>query len=98
MPVSIILAEANGMNDTCDALVIGAGPAGATAALLLAEAGWSVIVLERKPFPRRKVCGEYLSATNWPLLERLGVAETFALLAGPEVRRVGLLAGRTAIV
>ena len=54
--------------DTYDAIVIGGGPGGATAALLLAQAGWSVGLLERKVFPRRKVCGEYLSATNWPLL------------------------------
>ena len=48
----------------------------ATAAILLARAGWSVVVIERKDFPRRKVCGEYLSATNLPLLEQLGVSAT----------------------
>ena len=75
-----------------DALVIGGGPAGATAALLLAEAGWSVALVEQKQFPRRKVCGEYLSATNWPLLARLGIAETFAELAGPPVRETAIFA------
>jgi flavin-dependent dehydrogenase len=55
-----------------DALVIGGGPAGATTALLLARAGWSVALVERKAFPRRKVCGEFISATSEPLLRDLG--------------------------
>jgi flavin-dependent dehydrogenase len=76
-----------------DAIVIGGGPAGATAALLLAEAGWSVALIEQKAFPRRKVCGEYLSATNRPLLARLGVAEAFDDLAGPPVRATAIFSG-----
>jgi 2-polyprenyl-6-methoxyphenol hydroxylase-like FAD-dependent oxidoreductase len=82
------------VTDPChDALVIGGGPAGATAALLLARAGWSVALFEKKRFPRRKVCGEYLSATSLPLLDRLGVGAAFRELAGPPVSRVGLFAG-----
>jgi flavin-dependent dehydrogenase len=82
-------------NATGDALVIGGGPAGATAAILLAQAGWRVAVVEKKPFPRRKVCGEFVSATSWPLLRALGVAESSLAQAGPEIRRVGLYAGTT---
>ena len=78
---------------TFDAVVIGGGPGGSTAALLLAQAGWSVAIVERKIFPRRKVCGEYLSATNLPLLDRLGLADEFVARAGPPVRRVALFAG-----
>src|SRR5262245_28153024 len=76
-----------------DALVIGAGPAGATAALLLARAGWSVALVEKNAFPRRKVCGEFISASSMALLRALGLAERFRRAAGPEVRRVGLFAG-----
>jgi flavin-dependent dehydrogenase len=77
-----------------DAAIIGGGPAGSTLAILLARSGWSVILFERKAFPRRKVCGEYLSATNWPVFEELGIASTLAQSAGPPVREVGLLVGK----
>ena len=80
------------MRHTFDALVIGGGPAGSTVALLLARAGWSVAVVERAPFPRRKVCGEFVSATNLPLIRQLGLAEPFTELAGPDVRRVAVFA------
>jgi len=80
-----------------DALIVGGGPAGATAAILLASAGWRIAVVEKKRFPRRKVCGEFVSATSWPLLRDLGVAEPLLARAGPEIRRVGLYAGETAL-
>src|SRR5436853_7063118 len=80
-----------------DAIVIGAGPAGSTAALLLARAGWSVAVVEKSGFPRRKVCGEFISATSMPLLHELGVLDDFLHQAGPEVRRVGLFARDAAV-
>ena len=80
-----------------DALVIGGGPAGATAAILLAKAGWSVAVVEKQSFPRRKVCGEFVSAGTLPSLDRLGVGEAFRFAAGPHVRRIGLFAGETVV-
>ena len=82
------------MGRECQALVIGGGPAGTAAGWLLAQAGWAVTVCERKAFPRRKVCGEYLSATNLPLLDRLGIGQEFRDMAGPPVRDVGVFAGR----
>jgi flavin-dependent dehydrogenase len=85
------------MSEFHDAIIIGGGPAGSTAALLLARAGWSVALVERKVFPRRKVCGEYLSATNLPLFDYLGIGARFRALAGPPVKRVGLFAANTII-
>jgi flavin-dependent dehydrogenase len=80
-----------------DALVVGGGPAGSTAAILLARAGWSVAVVEKARFPRRKVCGEYISATTWPVLRELGVARLLERSAGPRVERVGLFTGESAV-
>lgn len=77
------------MNANFDALVIGGGPAGATTAALLAHSGWSVALIEKKSFPRVKVCGEFLSAATYPLLAELGIAELFSEQAGPPVKRVG---------
>jgi flavin-dependent dehydrogenase len=75
-----------------DAIIIGAGPAGSTAALLLARAGWAVAIVEKAEFPRRKVCGEFISAPTLSLLARSGVAEDVLAEAGPEVREVGVYA------
>ncbi len=80
-----------------DAVVVGAGPAGSTVAIQLARAGWSVALVERQGFPRRKVCGECIAASNLPLLQALGIADSFDALAGPELRQVTLLRGDSAV-
>jgi flavin-dependent dehydrogenase len=60
------------VTDRWDAVVVGAGPAGATTALLLARAGASVLLVDRARFPRDKACAEYLSPATTDILERLG--------------------------
>src|SRR5438477_10318321 len=60
------------MTDRWDVVVVGAGPAGATTALLLARAGASVLLVDRARFPRDKACSEYLSPATTEILERLG--------------------------
>ena len=55
-------------------VVLGGGPAGSTAAALLARQGWEVVLLERERFPREHV-GESLLPASIPILETLGVLE-----------------------
>ncbi|MHA6205911.1 NAD(P)/FAD-dependent oxidoreductase [Dyella soli] len=58
----------------CDVAVIGGGPAGSTAAALLARRGYRVIALEKDRHPRFHI-GESLLPMNLPVFERLGVME-----------------------
>jgi len=79
---------------TFDALIVGAGPAGSSAAVLLARAGWSVAIVEKQAFPRRKVCGECIAASNLPLLEALGISPAaFDALGAPPLQRVAFMRG-----
>ncbi len=52
-------------------IVAGAGPTGATTALLLARAGVQVLMLEKRSFPRDKLCGGYLASRTLGLLDEL---------------------------
>ena len=57
-----------------DVIVVGGGPAGATAAAASAQRGRQVALLEHARFPRHKVCGDVINPNCWPVFERLGVA------------------------
>ena len=76
------------MTRAADVLVVGAGPAGAATAILLAEQGLAVTVLERGPRARPKICGEYLSPEAGRVLDRLGALKV--LDAGGAVALAGM--------
>lgn len=63
------------INKPLDAIIIGGGPSGSTAAAYLAKAGHSVLVLEKEKFPREHV-GESLLPFCYRIFEELGVLET----------------------
>jgi flavin-dependent dehydrogenase len=73
-----------GTRKAWDAIVVGAGPAGSTAAALLAIAGRTVLVLDKSvDGPPAKVCGEYLSPGCLPILQRLGVLSSLRDMGRP---------------
>ncbi len=73
-----------------DAVVVGAGPAGAVTATLLARAGRSVLLLDRERFPRDKPCSEYLSPESTRVLERLGDGVLTAVERAVHARLTGM--------
>ncbi|HWW86843.1 MAG TPA: FAD-dependent monooxygenase, partial [Vicinamibacterales bacterium] len=58
-----------------DVLVIGAGPAGAVAAVVLARAGARVRILDRSSFPRAKLCGDTVNPGTLATLARLDLSD-----------------------
>lgn len=61
-------------------------------ALALARAGWRVAIVEKAEFPRRKVCGEFISAPALALLRHAGLNDVMHD-AGPEISEVAIFAG-----
>lgn len=62
------------MRDAYDVVVIGGGPAGSTAASLVAQSGRSTLLVEREKFPRFHVGESLMPECYWPL-QRLGLLE-----------------------
>jgi geranylgeranyl reductase family protein len=58
------------MNYEYDVAIIGAGPAGSTAAYIIGKLGFNVILIDKCSFPRDKLCGGLISAKTMKLLER----------------------------
>lgn len=79
-----------------DVLVVGAGPAGSTAATVLARAGAQVALVDKARFPREKACGDLIGPRGLQVLVDLGLEEPIGLtvgdmvVVGPTGRRVQL--------
>lgn len=65
--------EAPEVTQRYDVAVVGGGPAGSAAAIVLARAGLQVALLDRAAFPRDKICGDLVGARGVALARRLGV-------------------------
>jgi flavin-dependent dehydrogenase len=68
-----------------EVIIVGGGPAGASAAIHLARAGASVLLAEQRKFPRAKLCGEFISPECLAHFGRLGVLEGMKASGGAEV-------------
>ena len=77
-------------------LILGAGPAGCAAAIVLAEAGATPVLLDRDPEARDQLCGGFLSWRTAEQLRSLGVDPV--ALGASCVDRVALFAGRREVV
>jgi 2-polyprenyl-6-methoxyphenol hydroxylase-like FAD-dependent oxidoreductase len=58
-----------------DVLIVGAGPTGCAAGIMLARSGVDVCVVDRACFPRDKVCGDAVSNEGIALVEQLGARD-----------------------
>jgi flavin-dependent dehydrogenase len=81
---------------TWDAIVVGAGPAGSLAARQLADAGARTLLVDRKAFPRDKVCGACLNGHALSVLEAVGLNNLVVRLGAISLEELRLhLSGRT---
>lgn len=83
-----------GQGEFWDAVVIGAGPSGAVTAYRLGVAGFKTLLVDRRAFPRFKVCGGCLSAGSLRKLQSIGLGSTVAELPGVGLSRVRIGNGR----
>src|SRR2546423_3485356 len=68
-----------------DVIIVGGGPAGASAAIRLAAGGARVLLAEQKKFPRAKLCGEFISPECLAHFNELGVLEQMNAAGGARV-------------
>jgi flavin-dependent dehydrogenase len=73
------------MNKISHLAIVGAGPAGASAAIRLAQKGFRIILIERERFPRQKLCGEFISPECFRHFRALGVFEEMLAAGGERI-------------
>ncbi len=87
-------------NHACDVAVVGAGPAGAATALYAARAGLDVTLIDKRTFPRDKICGDAVARKSLSHLREMGILASVqgvtneligrAILSSPNGREVAI--------
>ena len=72
------LSEVISKPKTYDVVIVGGGPSGSSCAYWLAQAGWSVCLVEKKDFPREKTCGDGLTPRSVHQLAQMGLEPAVA--------------------
>lgn len=71
-----------------DVIIVGAGPAGASAAIFAKKAGLKTLLLEKSFFPRDKICGDALSGKSVRLMRDLGILSDVGNLNGAKINTI----------
>ena len=74
-----------------EVLIVGAGPAGSAAAIVLAGKGRRVLLVDQRDFPRRKTCGDAITPAGVKILNELGLKEDVRRARFQRIERVRLV-------
>ena len=71
-----------------DAIIVGAGPAGSSAAIHCNKLGLKTLILEKSKFPRDKICGDALSGKSVKFLDDLNLLKGLDKIDGAVINRI----------
>ena len=90
-PDRIVTIGLEDLNESCwDVVILGAGVAGAAAAILAAKRGLKTLLVDSKSFPREKVCGGCLNLRSQASLDRLDVLQHIATAGAVRIESMQL--------
>ena len=76
------------MPNSYDLIIVGAGPAGTTAALYADQMGLKSVLVDKATFPRDKICGDAISGKSIRYMNELGILDEVSDLDGAEINRI----------
>jgi menaquinone-9 beta-reductase len=88
--VGVSLAALDGDAMMYDAIIIGAGLAGCSTVIQLAQQGHRVLLLEQQHYPTHKLCGEFLSVEVISIFERLGILDAVRSAGAVPIRHASI--------